>query len=100
MASQELRELQAIAKRYGVAKLELFGSATSEAFDKETSDIDILVEFFPEADLGPWLSKFFQLKDELESLFGRPVDLLETQAIQNPWLRREIEKQRVVLYAA
>ena len=47
-----------------------------------------------------FLHGYFDLKEELERLFARKVDLLMPSAIRNPYLRRAIDEQRRVLYAA
>lgn len=94
---------QAIAelcRRYNVARLEAFGSAVTDAFREATSDIDLLIEFQPDTDLGPWMVRFFELRDALEELFGRPVDLVMAGAPRNPYFLREVNRTRQLLYAA
>ena len=63
-----------LCRRSGVKRLEVFGSATREDFDVARSDIDLLVEFDDTATQS--LSAFFDLKDALEQVFARPVDLV------------------------
>ncbi len=94
------QQLEELCRRFGVARLELFGSAGTEAFDPARSDIDLLVEFLPEQDLGPWLSRFFELQQQLEALFGRSVHLVMATAVQNPHFARELNRTRRLLYAA
>ena len=89
-----------LCQRYGVAVLEVFGSAATEAFDPERSDIDLLVTFQPGRDPGPWLSQFFGLRDDLHSLLQRPIDLVMASAVKNPYFAREVNRSRKVLYAA
>jgi hypothetical protein len=69
------------------------------SFDPQRSDVDLLVEFHP---LGPGehAEAYFGLLEDLQSLLGRPVDLVMPRAIQNPYFRRAIENTREVLYAA
>jgi predicted nucleotidyltransferase len=86
--------------RFGVRRLELFGSAATGAFDPAQSDLDFLVEFLPEQQLGPWLRHYFEFQSELAQLFGRPVDLVLSGAVRNPYFRRELDRTRTVLYAA
>jgi len=92
--------LSEICSRFGVERLELFGSACTSEFDREHSDLDFLVEYPAGYDFGPWLSRLFELQAALSQLFGRRVDLLTTSALHNPWLRREAEKTRSVVYYA
>ena len=92
--------IAAAARRYGVRRLEVVGSAARENdFDPEHSDIDFLVTFDTDADLAP-LEQFFGLKDTLADLLGRPVDLIEAGAITNPYLKREFEAAREMVFAA
>lgn len=92
-------EIAQLCRRHRVTRLEVFGSAASGNFDPETSDLDLLVEFLP---LGPGerADAYFGLLEDLRDLFGRPVDLVMTRAIRNPYFRQAIEQTREVLYAA
>lgn len=83
----------------GVQQLFLFGSAVSEHFDPNTSDLDFLVVFKP-ATPAHRVEQFFGLQEGLEALFGLPVDLVESTPVSNPYLLAEIEKTRVPLYHA
>ncbi|QFU93822.1 nucleotidyltransferase family protein [Amycolatopsis sp. YIM 10] len=94
-----LSEIQDLCRRFGVLRLDLFGSAADGSFDPERSDIDVLVEF----DFAPGIDRFanyFGLKEGLEALFGRPVDLVSVTAIVNPYFRRSVVETRELLYAA
>ena len=92
--------LAALCRRYGVARLEVFGSAAREAdFDAGRSDVDLLVTFTPAARND--LATFSDLKDALERLLGRPVDLVEREAIEasrNFIRRRAILKEAETVY--
>lgn len=92
-------ELEGLCRKYGVSRLELFGSATTPEFDPKTSDLDFLVEFASMRE-GAFLCTFFGLKADLETLFGRRVDLVEPVAIRNQYFRRGVEATRELLYAA
>ncbi len=100
ISSQQQEALEEICRRRHVARLEIFGSAASHTFDPARSDVDLLVQFLPDADLGPWLSGFTDLRTELVEVFAKPVDLLEDKAVRNTRLRESIDKNRVLLYAA
>lgn len=92
-------QLHEACRRHHVKKLEIFGSATDGTFDTARSDLDFLLEFLPEASGRPFHG-YFQLKNDLENLFGRKVDLVMPKAIHNPYLIKAINQQRRVLYAA
>src|SRR5947209_6183966 len=87
-----------LCRRYGVQRLELFGSAATDDFDPSRSDLDFLVEFLPDQQLGPWLRHYFAFRSELSQLFGCWVDLVMASAVKNPHFRRELERTRTLLY--
>ena len=100
VVERNLEAIRALCREYGVARLDLFGSAATGEFVPGRSDIDFLVEYAPDADLGPWLSRFFELRERLSGLLGHPVDLVMAGAPRNPWIIRSIEESRRQLYAA
>lgn len=87
-----------LCRRHGVRRLEAFGSILRDDFDRRRSDIDILVQF--EADAAESFENYLELKEALESLFRRPVDLVEPQTIRNRRLRRYIELSKSPIYDA
>jgi len=93
-----LPELRRLCRRYGVARLELFGSAAGDAFDPQRSDLDFLVEF--DADPSRLFDRYFGLKEGLEALYGRPVDLVTEGSLRNPYFIEAVNKTRRLLYAA
>lgn len=90
--------ISALCRRYGVREMEVFGSLLRTDFDARNSDVDLLVVFEPGK--SDSFSNFLGLKEALESLFGRPVDLLEPHAIRNRRLRHHIQQSSVPVYAA
>jgi uncharacterized protein len=90
--------LNEICRRYKVRRLELFGSAATQQFDSAHSDLDFLVDFLPNADLGPWMKHYFDLKGELSRLYQREVDLVMFDALRNDQVRRQAEKTRTLIY--
>jgi len=82
-----------------VKRLELFGSASRSDFNPEESDLDFLVAFADIYSLGAF-DRYFGLKEDLEQLFQRSVDLVEVKAIRNPYFRQVIEQDKVLVYAA
>ena len=94
-------EVADLCERFGVRRLEVFGSAASEEkFDPQKSDVDFIVEFHRDRDLGPWLEKYFALRDALSELVGYPVDLVMSSAMKNPYFIREANRTRRLLYGA
>ena len=87
-----------LCRRHGVVRLSVFGSALTDRFDPKLSDIDLTVEFA--ADLPDRFDAYFGLKEDLEQLLDRPVDLLVRTAINNPFFEAEVARTEELLYAA
>lgn len=87
-----------LCRRSGVKRLEVFGSAVRDDFDEARSDIDFLVEFDESA--PKTLSGFFDLKEALEAMYGRTVDLVMPSAVRNPYVLATINRDRQHLYGA
>jgi len=92
-------ELNELCRRHHVRRLELFGSAATQQFNQASSDIDMLVDFQP-LECVEHARAYFALKHAIEDLYHRPVDLVELEAIRNPYFLKSIEPSRVLLYAA
>jgi predicted nucleotidyltransferase len=91
-------ELADLCRRYAVARLEVFGSAARGTdFDPENSDIDFLVEFAPANGL-PGVEQYFGFAAALETLLGRPIDLVQDKAIENPYVRASVDRSRELVY--
>ncbi len=93
------KALDSLCRRFQVRRLELFGSAVGEAFDRESSDLDFIVEFAELPENG-YADAYFGLAEALEALFQRDVDLVVLSAVKNPYFRESIERSRTLLYAA
>ena len=92
-------QIEELCRRFGVKRLELFGSAAGGGFDPDVSDYDFLVEF-EQRDYRGSAGAYFGLLHALEDLLGRPVDLVEVRAVTNPHFLRQANRQKVLLYAA
>ncbi len=91
--------MRSLCRRHHVRRLDLFGSAVTGHFDLARSDLDMLVTF-DDLPPGRYADAYFELKSDLERLFGRDVDLVTAAALQNPFFRREVETHRQTLFAA
>ena len=92
---------EAIARaceQHGVALLRIFGSAVTGRFDPERSDIDFFVDFLPE--VHDLLGSFLALKNELERILSRKVDLVMSDAVENPYFAAEAFRTAQDVYAA
>lgn len=100
LVEDHLDQIKALCQEFGVKRLDIFGSAATGAFDPDRSDIDLLIEYEPETDLGPWMKRYFELKDRLEGLLGRPVDLVMVGGLRNPYFIQSVNESRQSLCAA
>ena len=93
-------ELADLCQRHGVTRLEVFGSAARGTdFDPQTSDIDFLVELRLDNQRAR-LQQYFNFAEALRQTLGRSVDLVESAAVKNPYLRTAIDKSRELVYAS
>jgi uncharacterized protein len=91
--------LTELCRRFHVRSLFVFGSAARDDFDPDRSDVDLLVEFEPLPN-GAYADAYFGLQEGLEALLGHETDLVTTSALRNPYVRADIERTRMLLYAA
>ncbi len=94
-----LEQIQQFCRRWHITEFAFFGSVLRDDF-RPDSDIDVLVTFDPQFNRG--LAETLQMRQELQTLFGRPVDLIVKAAIERSenWLRRQhILKSAQVIYA-
>ena len=88
--------LKKLCVTYNVEKMYLFGSSLNSNFN-EKSDIDLLVKF-KHIELSKYFDNYIDLKEKLESLLGREVDLLEEQTLKNPILIKSINNSKELIY--
>jgi hypothetical protein len=84
-----------ICRKYRVKELAVFGSAARGDM-RPDSDLDLLVEFLPEAKIG-W--EFFELEEELARALARKVDLGSKRSLK-PWVRQDVLRDARIIYAA
>jgi predicted nucleotidyltransferase len=99
LLQHRLAELEALCRRYHVRRLEVFGSVASGTDVPDRSDIDFLVDFEP-LPRGKYSDNYFGLLEALTALFGRPVDLVVTSSIKNPYFMQSVVQTKALLYAA
>ena len=92
----KLPMLTNLDQQYKIVSLYLFGSANTDQFN-EDSDIDLLVTF-GDVDLFNYFDNYINLKEELEIIFERKIDLVEEKTIKNPVLRRSIDRNKTLIY--
>ena len=98
LVNDKREAIAVLCERFDVQRLEIFGSATRDDFGSSRSDLDLIVTFGAMSP-GKHRENYFGLLAELEQLFDRPVDLIESSALENPYFIQAIEASRTVLHA-
>lgn len=88
--------IAALCKKHKVSKLFVFGSILTNRFNDD-SDVDLVVSF-NKAEVDDYFDNYFDFKYSLEELLGREVDLLEEQTIKNPYLKKNVEVTKTLIY--
>jgi predicted nucleotidyltransferase len=96
LIEQHRNQVFELCERHKVRELYAFGSVLREDFNS-SSDIDLLIQF-ANVDLMDYFDNYMDLKEAFEKIFGRPVDLLENQAIRNPVFRKVVDREKKLLY--
>jgi uncharacterized protein len=90
-------DLQSFCRKWKIVELALFGSVLRKDF-RSDSDVDVLVTFAVDASWS--LLDFSRMQDELSSILGRGVDLVDIKGLRNPFRRKEILATKEVVYAS
>jgi hypothetical protein len=102
LVGSRLDALAELCRQFHVRRLDVFGSAArGEDFDPTHSDADFLVEFEPGT--TPDISALLDMEEALQQVLGRPVDLVERQAVEesrNYLRRRQILREAQPVYVA
>lgn len=91
-------EIHRLCRQFGVQQLDLFGSAAGGAFDPARSDVDLIVDFGA-GDQPELFARYFGLKESLEQLLGRSVDLVMSGALVNAHFVESVNRTRLPVYA-
>lgn len=94
--NENINRIKKLCKQYKVKTLSAFGSVTREDF-RSDSDIDFVVDF-EENDPFKYTDLYFQLKEKLEKLLKRPVDLIEERGVKNRYFRKELDATKILIY--
>jgi predicted nucleotidyltransferase len=93
---KHIEEIKRLCEEHRVKHLSAFGSVTT-GFLRDDSDIDFVVDF-EENDPFRYADLYFQLKEKLEELLNRQVDLIEERAIRNRFFKKELEETKIPIY--
>src|SRR5215216_1862480 len=97
LIEQHRHLIGALCQQYGVRRLDLFGSATTAAFDPVRSDLDF-VATFANTNVPGYADRYLGFAEALEALFDRPVDVITERSIRNPYFRQAVEASREAIY--
>ena len=98
LIEQHRPAIASLCLRFGVRRLEVFGSAAAGRFDPARSDVDFLVEF--DDDPANLFQRYFGLAEALEQLLGRKVDLVSAGTLRNPYFIASVNRSRQIVYAS
>ncbi len=96
IVEQNINTVSSLCEQHKVKNMYLFGSILTDTYSKN-SDIDFLVNF-GDVDLYDYFDNYMDLKESLENLLKRPVDLVEEKTVKNPILYRSIERNKKLIY--
>lgn len=96
ISDKNITLIKKLCEQYNVRSFSAFGSVTREDFNNN-SDIDFVVDF-NENDPFKYTDLYFQLKEKLEKLLKRQIDLIEERAIKNQFFRKELNETKVLIY--
>jgi len=96
LIKRNIAQIVALCEKYRVKELCVFGSVLTDRFDKD-SDVDFTV-VFDKASIDDYFINYFDFKFALEELLRREVDLIEYEAIQNPYFKEEVDETRQPIY--
>jgi len=91
-----IEQIKLLCNTHSVKSLFAFGSVVSDQL-KTGSDIDLIVDI-DSKDPIDYSDNYFALKFQLESILNRRIDLLEDKAIKNPFLKKQIDNTKVLVY--
>lgn len=96
LLENNISQIVALCRKHKVSKLFAFGSILTNRFNDE-SDVDLLVSF-NKSEVTDYFDNYFDFKYSLEDLLGRIVDLLEEQTIKNPYLKKNVDATKALIY--
>ena len=96
LISDKLDTIKAICALHNVNSLYVFGSVCTDKFN-DKSDIDLLISF-KNMDFGDYADTYFELAEEFENIFNRPVDLVTEKSLSNPYFIESVNKSKTLLY--
>ena len=96
LIENNIQKIIDLCKRHKVHKLFVFGSVLTDRFNDD-SDGDLVVDF-NKTEVEDYFDNYFDFKYSLQDLLGREIDLLEEQTIKNPYLKKNVDSTKMLIY--
>ncbi len=96
ISNKNIDNIKQLCEQYKVKTFSAFGSVIRDDFN-ENSNIDFIVDF-EEQDPFKYTDLYFKLKEQLELLLKRQIDLIEARAIRNHFFKKELDETKVLIY--
>ena len=96
LLTDNMEKIKALCMVYNVKNLFAFGSICTDKFT-DKSDVDLLISFNP-MDFGDYADTYFELADQFEELFNRPVDLITEKSLKNPFFINSVNQTKTLIY--
>ncbi len=96
LIEMNMNKIIALCKKYKVARLWVFGSILTPRFNDD-SDVDFSVEFQNNM-IDDIFVVFFDFIEEMQSILGRKVDMVDETAVKNPYFRKELDATKTLIY--
>lgn len=96
LIEHNIQKIIDLCKKHKVHKLFVFGSILTNRFN-EKSDVDLIVDF-NKAEVNDYFDNYFEFKYSLEDLLGRKIDLIEEQTIKNPYLKKNLDDTKALIF--
>jgi hypothetical protein len=93
----KMADFLSLCKTYNVKNLYAFGSSVTDNFNEDHSDIDLLIEIDNDDPIERG-ENLMNIWDQLEHFFQRKVDLLTSNSIKNPILKKNIDSTKILIY--
>ena len=96
LIENNIQKIIELCKTHKVHKLFVVGSILTNRFN-DKSDVDLVVDF-NKKEVEDYFDNYFDFKYSLEELLGREIDLLEEQTIKNPYLKKNVDATKTLIY--
>jgi predicted nucleotidyltransferase len=90
------KQIFELCEAHKVRHLYAFGSVLTSNFS-EDSDVDLIVDF-NDIDVKDYADNYFDFKFSLQNILNRQIDLLELQAIKNPYFKQVVDQSKELVY--